>query len=72
MQYKIRKLLTHQLYQHKLKKRKEVVSLMPSIRKVFDLMGDDIVELSAENESLKNKLDSYDEKCLEAKSKAKL
>ena len=34
-------------------------------------MGDDIVELSTENESLKNKMGSDDEKCLE-ESKAKL
>ena len=34
-------------------------------------MGDDIVELSTENETVKNKKDSYDEKWLE-KSKAKL
>ena len=34
-------------------------------------MGDDVVELPTENESLKNKIDSYDEKWLE-KSKGKL
>ena len=34
-------------------------------------MGDDIVELSTENKSLKNKLSSHDEKWLE-QSKAKL
>ena len=34
-------------------------------------MGDDVVELSTENESLKNKLDSYDANWLE-ESKAKL
>ena len=34
-------------------------------------MGDDIVEFSTENDALKNKIGSYDEKCLE-ESKAKL
>ena len=34
-------------------------------------MGDDIVELSAENESLKNKIGSYNQKYL-GKSKAKI
>ena len=31
----------------------------------FDLMGDDIVELSTKNESLQNKKRSYDEKLFE-------
>ena len=43
---------------------------MPAIKKDFDSMGDDIVELSTENESLK-KTRSHDEKWLE-ESKAKL
>ena len=45
--------------------------MMPAIIKAFDLMGDDIVDLSTENETLKNKIGSYDEKWLE-ESKAKL
>ena len=44
---------------------------MPSIKKAFNLLGDDIVELSTENESLKNKIGSYDENWLK-ESKAKL
>ena len=36
------------------KKGEQLVSLMPAIKKFFDLLGDDILELSAENESLKN------------------
>ena len=44
--------------------------MMPAVKKAFDLMGDDIVELSTENESLKNKKGSHDEKWLE-QSKAK-
>ena len=36
------------------KKGGQLVSMMPAIKKAFDLMGDDLVELSVENESLKN------------------
>ena len=36
------------------KKGERLVSMMPAIKKAFNLMGDDIVELSVENESLKN------------------
>ena len=45
--------------------------MMPAIKKAFNLMGDDIVELHTENESLKNKIRSYDEKWLQ-ESKARL
>ena len=44
---------------------------MPAIKNVFTLFGDDIFELSTENDALKNKIGSYEEKWLE-KSKAKL
>ena len=44
---------------------------MPDIKKAFNLLGDDIVELATENDALENKIDSYDEKCLE-ESKARL
>ena len=44
---------------------------MPAIKKAFNLIGDDIVELSNENNALENKTGSYDEKCLE-ECKAKL
>ena len=43
------------------KKGEQLVSLMPAIKKAFNLLGDDIVELHTENESLKNKLGDYDE-----------
>ena len=50
----------------------ELVSMMlPAIKKAFNLMGDDIVDLHTENETLKNKNGSYDEKWLE-ESKARL
>ena len=45
--------------------------MMPALKKAFDLLDDDIVELSTANESLKNKVGSDDEKWLE-KFKAKL
>ena len=45
--------------------------MMPAMKKAFDLMGDDRVDLSTENDALKNKIGSYDEKWLE-ESKAKL
>ena len=39
--------------------------MMPAIKKPFNLLGDDIVELSTENDALKNKIGSYDEIWLE-------
>ena len=53
------------------KKGEQLVSMMPAIKKAFNLMGDDIIELSIENDALKNKIGSYDERWLE-ESKAKL
>ena len=53
------------------KKGEQLVSMMPAIKKAFNLLGDDIVELSTENDALKNKTGSYDEKWLE-ESKARL
>ena len=48
------------------KKGEQLVSMMPAIKKAFNLLGDDIVELSTENDALKkNKIESYDEKWLE-------
>ena len=53
------------------KKGEQIVSMMLAIKKAFILMGDDIVELSVENESLKNQIGQYDEKWLQ-ESKLKL
>ena len=53
------------------KKGEQLVSMMTAIKKAFNLLGDDIVELSTENDALKNKIGSYDEKWLE-ESKLKL
>ena len=47
------------------KKGEQLVSMMPAIKKAFILLGDDIVELHTENESLKNKIGNYDKKWLE-------
>ena len=49
----------------KAKKGEQLVSMMPAIKIAFIVMGDDIVELHRENESLKNKFGSYDDKWLE-------
>ena len=53
------------------KKPEQLVSMMPANKKGFHLLGDDIVEISTENDALKNKIGSYDEKWLE-ESKARL
>ena len=53
------------------KKGEQLVSMMPAIKKTFNLLGDDTVDLSAENDTLKNKIGDYDEKWLE-ESKTKL
>ena len=53
------------------KKGEQLVSKMPAITKVFNLLGDDIFELSTENDALKNKIRDYDEKWLQ-ESKDKL
>ena len=46
-------------------KGEQLVSMMPAIEESFNLLGDDIVELSNENDALKNKTAFYDEKWLE-------
>ena len=53
------------------KKGEQLVSMMPAIKKAFNLLGDDIVELSVENESLKSQIGDYDEKWLQ-ESESKL
>ena len=43
---------------------------MRAIKKAFNLMGDDIIELSTENDALKKKIGSYGEKWVkESKNK---
>ena len=53
------------------KKGEQLVSMMPAIEKAFNLLGDDIIQLSVENDALKNQIGDYDQKWLE-ESKAKL
>ena len=53
------------------KKGEQLTAMMRAIKKAFNLLADDIVDLSAENDTLKNKIGEYDEKWLE-ESKAKL
>ena len=47
------------------KKGEQLTSMMPAIRKAFNLLGDDIIELSTENDVLKNQIGEYDQKWLE-------
>ena len=53
------------------KKGEQLTRMMPAIKKAFNLLGDDIIELSAENDVLKNQIGEYDQKWIE-ESKAKL
>ena len=53
------------------KKGVQLVSMMPAIKKAFNVMGDDIVELSVKNECLKTQIGDYNKNWLQ-ESKAKL
>ena len=53
------------------KKGEQLTAMMPAIKKAFNLLGDDIIELSTENDVLKNQIGEYDQKWLE-ESKSKL
>ena len=61
----------HQSLTTQAKKGEQLVSMMPAIKNAFNLMGDDIVELSVENKSLKSQIGEYDERWLQ-ESKTKL
>ena len=39
------------------KKGEQLVSMMPAMKKAFNHLGDDIVELSTENDALKNEME---------------
>ena len=56
------KILNNQSLATQAKKGEQLVSLMPPIKKKFDLMGDYRVGLSTENDALRNTIGSYDEK----------
>ena len=47
------------------KKGEQLVSMMPAIKKAFNLLCDEIVDLSTENDALKEKIGYYDEKWLQ-------
>src|SRR5207247_2122558 len=53
------------------KKGEELVAMMPAVKKAFNMMADDIFELSTENDLLKDKIGEYDEEWLK-ESKDKL
>ena len=60
-----------QSFSTRAKKGEQLVSMMPAIKKAFILLGDGIVDLSTENDALKEKIGEYDEKWLQ-ESKEKL
>ena len=47
------------------KKSEQLVSMLPAIKKAFKSLDDDIVELSTDNDALRNKTGEYDEKWLQ-------
>ena len=53
------------------KEGEELVAMMSSFKKAFDFLDDGTVDSSTGNETLKNKLASYDERCFK-ESKANL
>ena len=53
------------------KKGEQLTSMMPAIKKAFNVLDDDIIELSTENDVLKNPIGDYNQKWLD-ESKAKL
>ena len=53
------------------KKGEQLTTMMPAIKKAFNVFGDDIIELSVENDALKNQIGKFDQKGLD-ESKAKL
>ena len=53
------------------KKGEQLTSMMPAIKKAFNVLGDDIIELSTENDVLKNQIGEYDQKWMD-ESKAML
>ena len=53
------------------KQGEQLVSMLPAFKNAFDLMVDDLVDLSSEKESLNYEIGSYNGKWLE-ESKARL
>ena len=54
-----------QSFSTRAKKGEQLISMMPAVKKAFNLMGDDIVEIIVENETLKNQIGEYEEKWLQ-------
>ena len=52
-------------------KSEQFVSTMPAVKKDFSLLGDNIIDIFAENDALKDKIGSHEQHWLE-ESKAKL
>ena len=46
-------------------KRGQLVSMMPATEKAFNLLSDNIIDLSTEYDALKNRIGSYDQQWLE-------
>ena len=44
------------------KKGEQLTSMMPAIKKAFNVLGNDIIELSVENDALKNQIGNFDRK----------
>ena len=65
------KYFNQQSFSTQAKKGEQLTAMMPAIRKAFNVLGDDIIELSTENDVLKNQIGEYDQKWLE-ESKSKL
>ena len=65
------KVFNSQFLATQVKKGEQLVCMMHAIKKAFNLLGDDIVEISTENDASKNKIGDFDEKWLQ-ESKAKL
>ena len=51
------------------KKGEQLTSMMPAIKKAINVLGDDIIELSVENDALKNQIGDYDQVVRRIKSK---
>ena len=53
------------------KKGEQLTAMMPAIKKAFNVLGADIIELSTENDVLENQIGEYDQKMVRrVKSKA--
>ena len=53
------------------KKGEQLTSMMPAIKKAFNVLGDELIELSTKNDVLKKQIGDYNQKWLD-ESKAKL